>query len=73
MRALIDQAFAYRDFVPYREVWGYVRGIEEAIDVLEALLEEGRGDDVVALAEHALKAAERHSNTSTTPTAGWPT
>ena len=58
MRALIDQAFAYREFVPYREVWGYVRGIEEAIDVLEALLEEGRGDDVVELAEHALKAAE---------------
>ncbi len=59
MRALIDQAFAYREFVPYREVWGYVRGIEETIDVLEALLEEGRGDDGVELAEHALKAAEK--------------
>ncbi len=35
LRALIEQAFAYRDFVPYREVWGYVRGIEEAIDALE--------------------------------------
>jgi uncharacterized Zn finger protein len=41
LRALIEQAFAHRDFVPYREVWGYVRGIEEATDVLEAQLEQG--------------------------------
>jgi uncharacterized Zn finger protein len=59
LRALIEQAFAFRGFVPYREVSGYVRGIEEAIDVLEAQLEQGDGGDVVALAEHALKAAER--------------
>jgi uncharacterized Zn finger protein len=59
LRALVEQAFASRDFVPYREVWGYVRGIEEAIDLLEALLEEGRGGDIVELAEHALKIAER--------------
>jgi uncharacterized Zn finger protein len=59
LRALVERAFAFRDFVPYREVWGYVRGIEEAIDLLEALLEEGRGGDVVELAEHALKVAER--------------
>jgi uncharacterized Zn finger protein len=59
MRALIEQAFAYREFVPYREVWGYVRGIDEVIDVLEALLEQGRGGGVVELAEHALKLAER--------------
>ena len=59
LRALIEQAFAYRDFVPYREVWGYVRGVEEAVDVLEAQLEQGRGGDIVELAEHALKLAER--------------
>jgi hypothetical protein len=59
LRAPIEQAFAFRGFVPYREVWGYVRGIEEAIDVLEAQLEQGDGGDVVDLAEHALKAAER--------------
>jgi len=58
LRALIEQAFAHREFVPYREVWGYVRGIEEATDVLEAQLEEGDGGDVVDLAEHALKLAE---------------
>lgn len=59
LRTLIEQAFAYRDFVPYREVWGYVRGVEEATDALEALLEQGRRGDVVELAEHALKLAER--------------
>lgn len=59
LRTLIEQAFVYRDFVPYREVWGYVRGIEEATDALEALLEQGRSGDVVELAEHALKLAER--------------
>lgn len=58
LRALIEQAFAHREFVPYREVWGYVRGIEEATDVLEAQLEQGDGGDVVGLAEHALKLAE---------------
>jgi len=55
---LIEQAFAHREFVPYREVWGYVRGIEEATDVLEAQLEQGDGGDVVDLAERALKLAE---------------
>jgi uncharacterized Zn finger protein len=58
LRALTEQAFAHREFVPYREVWGYVRGIEEATDVLETQLEQGDGGDVVDLAEHALKLAE---------------
>lgn len=58
LRALIEQAFTYRGFVSYREVWGYVRGIEEAIDVLEAQLGQGDSSDVVDLAEHALKLAE---------------
>jgi uncharacterized Zn finger protein len=59
LRALIDQAFAHPGFVPYREVWGYVRGIEETIDVLDVLLEEGRVGEVVELAEYALAAVER--------------
>jgi len=33
-------------------------GIEEAIDLLEALLEEGRSGDIVELAEHTLRVAE---------------
>ncbi len=59
LRALIDQAFAYHGFVPYGEVWGYVRGIEEMIDVLDGLLEDGRAREVVELAEYALVAVER--------------
>jgi uncharacterized Zn finger protein len=58
LRALIEQAFAYRGFVPYREVWGYARGIEDAIDELEAQLEQGAGGDLVDLIEHAVKLAE---------------
>lgn len=58
VRAVIDRAFAQPGFVPYREVSGYVRGIDETIDVLEGLLAEGRGGEVVDLAEHALGAAE---------------
>jgi len=58
LHALIEQAFAHREFVPYREVWGYVRGIEEVIDVLEAQLAQGDGSEVVDLTEHALKLAE---------------
>lgn len=59
LRALIDQAFAYPGFVPYREVWGYVRGIEETIDVLDGLLAEGRADEVVELVEYTLAAVEQ--------------
>ena len=59
LRVLIDRAFAYHGFVPYREVWGYVRGIEELTDVLDGLLQEGRAGDVVELAEYALAAVER--------------
>jgi uncharacterized Zn finger protein len=60
LRAVIDQAFATHGYVPYREVYGYVRGIDEAIDAIEALLAAGgSADAVIELAEHALAAAER--------------
>ena len=60
LRALIDQAFAYHGFVPYREVWGYVRGIEETTDALEELLAQGdRAGEVIELAEYALSALEQ--------------
>ncbi|MDP9258884.1 MAG: hypothetical protein M3Q31_20370, partial [Actinomycetota bacterium] len=45
-------------FVSYREVPGYVRGIEETIDHLAGLYDEGRAVEVVELAEYALAAAE---------------
>jgi uncharacterized Zn finger protein len=56
--ALIDEAFATHGFVPYREVYGYVRGIDETIDAIEALLAAGEPNAVIELAEHALAAAE---------------
>lgn len=59
LRALIDQAFAYHGFVHYREVWGYVRGIEETIDTLDELLARGQAGEVVELAEYALTAFEQ--------------
>ncbi|MEA2128016.1 MAG: hypothetical protein QOJ85_907 [Solirubrobacteraceae bacterium] len=59
LRALIDQAFATHGFVPYREVYGYARGIDETIDAVEALLAAGEPNAVIELAEHALTAAER--------------
>ena len=59
LRALIDQAFAYHGFVPYREVWGYVRGIEETTDALDELLTQGRAGEVVELTEYALAAFEQ--------------
>ncbi len=59
LRALIDQAFAYHGFVPYREVWGYTRGIEETTDTLDELLVQDRAGEVIELAEYALSALEQ--------------
>ncbi len=59
LRALIDQAFAYHNFVPYREMYGYLRGIDEMLEVLDGLLDEGHSGQVTELCEYALAAAER--------------
>lgn len=59
LRALVNQAFAYHGFVPYREVWGFVQGIEETIDLLDGLLADGRAGEVVELVEFALAAVEQ--------------
>jgi uncharacterized Zn finger protein len=59
LRALIDEAFATHGFVPYREVYGYTRGIDQTIGAIEALLAAGEPNAVIELAEHALAAAER--------------
>src|ERR1700684_126643 len=47
LRVLIDQAFAFHEFVPYREVWGYVHGIEETIDALDEMLTDGHPGEVI--------------------------
>jgi len=56
---LIDQCFAHGGFVSWREMPGYVRGIEETTDALEGLLADGSGDAVVGLVEYALELGER--------------
>jgi hypothetical protein len=58
LRVLIDQAFAFHEFVPYREVWGYMQGIEETIDALDEMLTEGHAGEVIELTEYALTAVE---------------
>jgi uncharacterized Zn finger protein len=58
LRVLIDQAFAFHEFVPYREVWGYVQGIEETVDALDEMLAEGHPREVIDLTEYALTAVE---------------
>jgi hypothetical protein len=59
MRTMVDHAFAYHGFVSWRETYGYVRGIDEAIDALEGLLDNGHADAVIELCEYALAATER--------------
>lgn len=59
LRALVDQVFACHGFVAYRQVYGYVRAIEETIDVLDGLLAQGSADELVEITEYALAAAER--------------
>jgi len=59
MRTMIDQAFAHHGFVSWREMHGYARGVDGAIDVLEGLLGDGHADAVIELCEYALATAER--------------
>ena len=54
LRAAIEDAVDIEDFIPWREAWGYARGIERVIDRLRELLERGRATDVIALCEHLL-------------------
>ncbi len=58
-RRAIDEAIDVRGFVDYREAWDYVRGIDGAIDGIEALYKRGHAAEAVALAEHALAAVEQ--------------
>src|SRR5665213_839368 len=58
LRMLIDQAFAFHEFVPHREVWGYVQGIEETIDARDEMITDGHAGEVIELTEYALTAVE---------------
>ena len=53
-RAVTDRA----SFVSYREMPAYAGGIEEAVDAIERLLDDGRASEVVEMSEHSLAAIE---------------
>lgn len=57
-RAAINGAVEAEGFIDYAEAYGYSRGIDEAVDGIEELLEAGRAAEVVELAEHALERVE---------------
>lgn len=58
-RQVIDEAVGSVGFVAYAEAYGYARRIDEIIDSIEELLDEGHADAVIALAEYALAAVEQ--------------
>lgn len=57
-RQAIDQAVDAGGFVDYRSAHDYVRGIEEVLDSVEALLKEGYAAEVMELSEYALRSVE---------------
>jgi len=54
-RALLERAMRVRGYVDYREAWGFFQGVEEAIDVVADLLEDGHAEAVVELCEYAVE------------------
>jgi uncharacterized Zn finger protein len=54
----LDEALATGGFVPYREAYDHVSGVEEVIDRLGELLQSGQAESVVELAEYGLAAVE---------------
>lgn len=61
-RAAIDKAIRHRNFVDYRAMPAYARGIENVIDSVESLLKRGHVGAVRELAERALRRMEAAMN-----------
>ena len=57
-RRTIDDAVFVRDFVGYRDVYDYARGIERVVSSIEDLLGSGHAGEVIELAEYALSRVE---------------
>ncbi len=57
-RRAIFNAVVPDDYVPYREMWDYTSGIEEVVHSIRELLTEGFANEVIELAEYALKEVE---------------
>jgi uncharacterized Zn finger protein len=58
VRRAIDQAVRLPGYLRYADVYGYVSGIHDALDLLDDLLRTGQADAVIDLAEHALRRVE---------------
>ena len=54
----LDGALETGDFVHYREAYDYASGVEDVIENLEDLLQSGKADSVIELAEFGLEAVE---------------
>jgi uncharacterized Zn finger protein len=55
VRRAFERAVRVRDFVPYREATGWARGVDDAIDSVEQLLQDGQAAAVIELCESALQ------------------
>lgn len=59
LRAAIDRAVEPDDYEDYRPALAYANDIEQVIDRIQALLDDGHAEAVVELAEHAIEAVEQ--------------
>jgi uncharacterized Zn finger protein len=55
VRRAFEKAVRIDDFVPYREATGWARGVDDAIDSVEQLLNDGQAAAVIELCESALQ------------------
>jgi tetratricopeptide (TPR) repeat protein len=58
LRATIDEALELDRYLGYGEAFGYAVKLESVAKTLEGLLKNGKGEEVVELAEHALATVE---------------
>ncbi len=59
VRKALEKAIHVRDFLSYREVPGWAKGIDKAIDVVAQLLKDGQADAVIEVCESGLGALVR--------------
>jgi uncharacterized Zn finger protein len=55
VRRAFEKAVRVRDFVPYREATGWARGVDDAINSVHQLLNDGQAAAVIELCESALQ------------------
>ena len=58
-RRVLTNAFSTGGFVDWKGAWAYARRIQEAINGVEELLNEGHAAEVIELLEHGLRQCER--------------